>query len=172
MNAGGKQPPADADHPTQRNRAQSDTEPAVPEDVLVEPTVLDVACVFRDHVGGFDLADVVEDVAELDVPEALELGTVRVTLFVGERVMFAVYGHPLFGGLAGCDPKRELEQEFDCRVQGQRPVRGAPVEEDGGCHYSHLDQDCGDDQRHDQVSDHQLLRQIVLRFLSESLRYC
>jgi hypothetical protein len=128
------------------------------KDVAIPPPVLDVACVAGDDVGLLDFADVVEDVAELHLPEALELRLCGIAVLVGERVMLAVDGHPLLGALPGREPQRELEHPLDRGMHNQRFVRGAAMQVDGGAEDRHLNQDGGDDEREKKGRKHTALR--------------
>ncbi len=72
--------------------------------------------------------DVIEDVAELHVPEAFEMGTVRIAFFLGKRVVLTVNGHPLLRDHSGRNPERKPERPRDGWMQYHRAMRGCTMQ--------------------------------------------
>jgi hypothetical protein len=72
----------------------------------------------------------VEDVPELNGPEAVQMWTVRVAFHFGEGVVLAVHGDPFLRADTGGDPEAHPEHERDGRMKFERLVSGAAVEKD------------------------------------------
>ena len=86
---------------------------AAVEQRLVPAILFDVARVLADDLRILQLAEVIEDVAQLDFPEPVDLGAVRIAFFVRERMMLAMDGDPLTRHDAGGHPDAEPEHPFD-----------------------------------------------------------
>lgn len=99
-----KQSPTETQDGAERDGPESNAKPAVAEDIAVPPALFDVFGIAADHIRFFDLTDVAEDVSQLYLPEALDLGTVRIALFISKHMMLAVNSDPLLGCQAGGDP--------------------------------------------------------------------
>jgi hypothetical protein len=111
------------------------------EDPAVPPVLADVLRPAGQRLRVPRLADVVVDVAELDLPEAVDERAVRVLLSVGEGVVLAVDGDPLAAILAGGDPQDDPEEEVSDRMQSQRAMRQSPVQVDRGRKHGGLGHD-------------------------------
>ena len=122
-----QQSPAKAEADAERGSAKAEADQAMVEHMRVPPAGLDVACIALDDVGAADLAHVVEDVADLDLPEAFECRTVRIAFLIRERVVLAVHRHPFLRRQPGGQPQRELEHPLDRRVQRERFMRRTAV---------------------------------------------
>ncbi len=128
------QAPADTECGAQDEYSEPQTEKAVVEHLRVPPAFHDALAVAFEFTALFQqprFAHVVVDVPELDFPESLEERTVRIALFVRERVVFAMHCNPLLGTLTGSEPDHELEEPLHCRLESERHMRSAPVEIDG-----------------------------------------
>ena len=136
----------DADDRAQRNGADRESQQAVPEEHALRPIIRDVARVPLEDGGVLRFLEVEEHVAELNGPETHQMRAVRIAFFVGERVVLAMDGHPLFRGQAGRQPQREPEEPGHGRVQRERAVRRGAMEIDGRAEDRHLNQDDGDNQ--------------------------
>ena len=98
------------------------------EEHAVPHVVLDVLGPARDRLGVAGLADVVVDVPELDLPEAVHQRAVRVAFLVGERVVLPVHRHPLAPILPRADPENAPEDPVGDRVQLEGAMRQSPME--------------------------------------------
>jgi len=104
MYTSGQQAPNDTDgaEPARHRHAQhrgsnDDTGETVVEQMLVPPVIRQVTRVLRHDLAVPRLAHVVEHVAELHFPKALELRAVRIPFLVREGVMLAMHRDPLPG---------------------------------------------------------------------------
>src|SRR5262245_1554536 len=128
MNPSREQAPTDPEYAAQRGGPDGQSHPAMLEHVAIPPTLFDIACVTFEHFALLDLAHVVKDVSELHPPEPLERGTVRIPLFVRERMMLPMDRHPLFCRQPGRQPEDEFENPLEARMKDQRSMGRRAVE--------------------------------------------
>src|SRR3989338_84302 len=122
--------PAEAED--QEAGANAGSRPAIGEKKPVPAILWDIRSELRDCFGALCLAEIVEHVEKLTPPEPKKLGTMRVTLAIGEGVMLAVHSHPLPPILPREKPKRRTKHELEPRTQRHRPMRQPPMQIDGG----------------------------------------
>src|SRR5262245_23947590 len=125
--------------------------------MAVPPAFMNVARVPFDDVRPLDLTHVVIDVAELDPPEPLQRGAVRIAFLVGERVMLAMDRHPLSRREPGDEPEDEAECPFEAGMDDQGFVRGGSMQVDRRAEHGRLNEDGRDDEREDERKKHYCL---------------
>ena len=159
MDAGREQAPADAQHETQSNGAENRADGAAMEEHPVPRVRFHVVRVLRDNRSVFQLPDVVEDVAPLDLPEAFERRAVRIAFLIGKRVVLEVDGHPLGGHDPGRHPDAEPEHPLNRGMQHDCAMGRRTVQVDGRAE----DRDLGDKGRHNQRNDQRKQHDATLR---------
>ena len=66
---------------------------------------------------------------EKNLFDSIHMRTVRISRFIAESVMLAMYGYPLFGDHAGCEPQPESKEMCHCRMKLYASVCLASVQE-------------------------------------------
>jgi len=150
VQAGGEQSPADADEAAERDRAKHRTDEPMIEQESVPSIHRDVVRVLLDGRRVVGLAHVIEHVAQLHRPKALQPRAVRIAVLVRKRMVLSVDGHPLLRGQSGRDPQRESEQPGDRRMQRQRAMRGAAMQVNRRAEGGDLGETDGDHEADDQ----------------------
>ena len=122
-------------HDTETGRTEHDAKHVVLEYMMVPPavTLSDIARVPLDEFWVFaDPADVVDDVADLDLREAFIVRAMWITVFVAEKMMHTMPSVPFsFIGAAG-KPDAELEKPSSPWREFDRAMSRSTMQIDGG----------------------------------------
>ncbi len=77
-------------------------------------------------------AAIQEDVPELDLPKPQKKRTMRIAIRIGMRVVAKVDRNPFLAIDPRGQPKSELHEELERRVESHRPMRRSPMKVHGG----------------------------------------
>ena len=121
---------------------------AAGQNVPLEPVVGCALAVLLEHAGLPDRVAIVEGALQDDVAEPFEHGAMRITLAVGERVVFAVAGDPLLGHDGRRQPEPNAHRDRGHGVKRHAAVGLRAVQEQRNAHVREV---AGDD--HEQNGD-------------------
>ncbi len=142
--------------PHRQDQPEDATKRSLGENPAIPPIRWDVLSPTRDSLRIPRFADVVVDVPELDLPEAVNERAMRVLFRISESVMLSVHGDPLATILSRGDPEDQPEEKIRDRMESQSAMRQTPVEIDRSRVHSRLgnDQRKADCNQHTEHGDH------------------
>ncbi len=122
VHEGRQQPRHRAEQDHQERHAQTQTHQSPIEQDPVPPISRQILGVTPQSLGIVGLAAIQRHIGDLDAHPAQQHRRVRITIDIGERMMFTVHRHPLAGPNSGRDPHEHPKAPCCNGGEGQSPM--------------------------------------------------
>ena len=108
--------------------AEAESHPAPREHQAVKPVLEHIGCETSERLGVARFAGIVQGVEQLHAPQPDQLGTVRVAVPIGVRVVLPVNRHPFAAVLSRGEPQHETEHDVRGAMHADGPMRQGAME--------------------------------------------